>query len=29
VHPTASVETRFLREPTVKPLCDICHKDMD
>ena len=23
VHPTASVETRFLREPTVKPLCDV------
>ena len=29
VHPTASVETRFLREPTVKPLCDTCHKDME
>jgi predicted CXXCH cytochrome family protein len=29
VHPTASVETRFLREQTVKPLCDSCHKDME
>ena len=29
VHPTASVETRFLRQPTVKPLCDTCHKDME
>ena len=29
VHPTASMETRFLREPTVKPLCDTCHKDME
>src|SRR6266446_5580148 len=29
VHPTASAETRFLREPTLKPLCDTCHKDME
>ena len=29
VHPTASVETRFLREQTVKPLCDSCHKEME
>jgi hypothetical protein len=27
--PPASVETRFLREQTVKPLCDSCHKEMD
>jgi predicted CXXCH cytochrome family protein len=29
VHPTASVATRFLREQTVKPLCDGCHKEME
>ena len=29
MHPTASAETRFLREQTVKPLCDTCHKDME
>jgi predicted CXXCH cytochrome family protein len=29
VHPTASTETRFLQEPTVKPLCDTCHKDIE
>jgi len=26
VHPEASVATRFLRESTVQPLCDSCHK---
>ena len=29
VHPTTSVETRFLREQTVNPLCDSCHKEME
>jgi predicted CXXCH cytochrome family protein len=29
VHPTASVETRFLREQTVKPLCQDCHKETE
>lgn len=29
VHPTARLETRFLREQTVKPLCDGCHKEME
>jgi len=29
VHPTARAETRFLHERTVKPQCDICHKDME
>jgi predicted CXXCH cytochrome family protein len=29
VHPTASTETRFLREATVKPLCNTCHKDIE
>lgn len=29
VHATASVETRFLREATVKPWCHTCHQDMD
>jgi predicted CXXCH cytochrome family protein len=29
VHPAASAETRFLREATVKPLCDTCHKNME
>lgn len=29
VHPTATVATRFLREATVKPLCDGCHKEIE
>ncbi len=29
VHPPSSVETRFLRERTVRPLCDQCHKEME
>jgi len=29
VHPTASAETHFLRDQTVKPLCQDCHKEME
>jgi predicted CXXCH cytochrome family protein len=29
VHPTATAATRFLREQTVKPLCDGCHKEIE
>lgn len=29
VHPVARLETRFLQQQTVQPLCDRCHKEME